>query len=253
MNKEIGAQYFTIRKSCKTIEDFDASCKKVREIGYKKVQLSGIGDFEANEIKAVLDKYGLEAVCTHRPAQNYLENIDKEIDFHKTIGTRICGLGSMPGFNAKHETIEKFINDFTPVVDKLAENDLIFAYHNHAFEFEKIDGKYVFEIINEKMSGDNFKFILDVYWLSYAGIHPAKVIKKYKGKIACVHFKALKIREKQPCIAEVGYGNIDWDDVISACMESDVEYALVEQDHCDGDPFDSLKMSYDFLKEKGFE
>ena len=130
---------------------------------------------------------------------------------------------------------------------------MIFAYHNHAFEFEKIDGKYVFDIINEKMSGDNFKFILDVYWLSYAGINPAKFIKKYKGKIACVHFKDLKIREKQPCIAEVGYGNIDWDDVISACMESDVEYALVEQDRCDGDPFDSLKMSYDFLKEKGFE
>ena len=253
MNKEIGAQYFTIRKFCKTIEDFDASCKKVREIGYKKVQLSGIGDFEANEIKAVLDKYGLEAVCTHRPMQNYLENLDKEIEFHKTIGTKVCGLGSISGFEASIENIEKFINDFKPIVAKLAENDLIFAYHNHAFEFEKIDGKYVFDIINEKMSSDNFKFILDVYWLSYAGINPAKFIRKYKGQIACVHFKDLKIREKQPCFAEVGYGNIDWDDVIPACMESDIEYALVEQDSCDGDPFDSLKMSYDFLKERGFE
>ena len=103
------------------------------------------------------------------------------------------------------------------------------------------------------MSADNFGAILDVYWLSYAGVNPAKFIRDHKDNIACVHFKDLRITDNKPCYAEIGQGNIDWDDVISACEESNVEYALVEQDdnHMDNDPFKSLKMSYDFLKEKG--
>ena len=45
MDKRIGAQYYTIRDFCGTLDDFDYSCKKISEIGYKTVQLSGIGDF----------------------------------------------------------------------------------------------------------------------------------------------------------------------------------------------------------------
>ena len=252
MDKRIGAQYYTIRDFCQTLEDFDESCRRVKEIGYKLVQLSGIGDFEGKDVKAILDKYGLQAVCTHRAPQNYLENLDREIEFHKTIGCKVCGLGAMPGFNAKKETIEEFAKNFKPVIKKLAENDLIFAYHNHAFEFEKIDGKYVFDIITDSIAADNFRFILDAYWLSYAGVNPAKFIRERKGRIACVHLKDLKIVNNTPAICEIGVGNIDWDDVIAACEEAEVEYALVEQDTCDGNPFDSLKISYDYLSKKGF-
>ncbi len=254
MDKRIGAQYFTIKDFCQTLEDFDKACKRVSEIGYKTVQLSGIGDFDGKDVKAILDKYDLKAVCTHRPPQNYIENIDKEIEFHKAIDCKICGLGAMPGFNAKRETIEAFVNNFSSVCQKLSENGLIFAYHNHAFEFEKFDGKYVFDIITDSIKTDNFRFILDVYWLSYAGLNPAKFIRERKGKIACVHFKDLKIEENTPKFAEVGTGNIDWDDVIKACEEADVEYALVEQDSSwiDDDPFKSLEISYDYLTKKGF-
>ncbi len=250
MYKRIGAQYYTIREFCKTLEDFDASCKKIKEIGYKTVQLSGIGNFEGKDIRKILDKYSLVAVCTHRSAQNYLENIEKEIEFHKAIGCNIAGLGAMPGFNGQLFTIMDFCEKFTSVSEKLKEHGITFGYHNHAFEFEKIDGKYVFEIIMENVKSDNFKLILDVYWLAYAGINPAKFIREYSDKIACIHFKDLKIKENKPCFAEIGQGNLDWDEIISACKESSVGFALVEQDSCDGDPFDSLKISYDFLKEK---
>ena len=253
MNIKIGAQYYTIRDFCQTIEDFDSSCKKVSEIGYQAVQLSGIGNFTADEIKPILDKYGLKVVCTHRPAQNYLENLENEIAFHKAIGCDICGLGAMPKFSAARENIIEFCKQYAPICEKLKENGLVFAYHNHAFEFEKIDGQFAFDFLLENIKSDHFKLILDVYWLSYAGVNPAKFIREHKDHIACVHFKDLKIVKTKPCFAEVGQGNIDWDDVISACEEAGVEYALVEQDECDGNPFDSLKISFDFLKEKGLE
>ena len=80
----------------------------------------------------------------------------------------------------------------------------------------------------------------------------ATFIEKLKGRIACVHLKDLKIVNNEQKFCEVGKGNLDWDDILAACEESGVQYALVEQDTCDRDPFDCLKTSYDFLKQKGF-
>lgn len=253
MDKRLGAQYYTIREACKTLEDFDASCKKVAQMGYKTVQLSGIAEYDAQTINEVMGKYGLSVVCTHRPAQRLLENLDEEIKFHKAIGCKVCGIGSMPGFNAKQETIDSFVEKFKPVSQELEKHGIKFAYHNHSFEFEKIDGRYAFDILVEKMAGDNFNLILDVYWLAHAGINPAKFIKEHKGMIPCIHFKDLKVKDNAPKYAEIGRGNLDWDEIIEACEESEVEFVLIEQDTCEGDPFDSLKISYDYLSKKGFE
>ncbi len=251
MDKRIGAQLYTVREYCGTLADFDESCKKIKEIGYQTVQLSGIGDFSGEEIKAVLDKHSLTAVCTHRPPQNYLDRLEDEIAFHKTIGCNIMGIGAMPGFNAKSETVEAFIRDFLPVAKKASENGITLAYHNHAFEFQKLDGRFVFDIIAEQMKSA-LQYILDVYWLAVAGLDPAKFIRAHKGQIACVHFKDLRVVGNKADYAEIGRGNLDFDAIISACEEADVPYALVEQDTCDGDPFESLKISYDYLTAKGF-
>lgn len=252
MSVKIGAQYYTIRDFCKTLEDFDTSCKKVADIGYKYIQLSGIGDFEAKDIKKIIDKYNLQVVCTHRAPDNYINNIEKEIEFHKTLNCNICGIGAMPGFNAEKETIQKFTDDFKSVCKKLNENGLVFAYHNHSFEFSKIDGKFVFDIIVNNLSSDNFKYILDVYWLAHAGLDPAKFIRNNSGVIACVHLKDMKIVGNDPVFAPVGDGNLDWEDIIAACSEAGVEYALVEQDICEKDPFLCLEDSYSYLSKKEF-
>lgn len=255
MKKIIGAQYYTIRDYCQTLEDFDASCKKIHEMGYTKVQLSGIGNFKGEEIKPILDKYGLTVSCTHRSPQNYLDDLEGEIRFHKAIGCKVCGIGAMPGFNSELATIEEFGKNFTQVCEKLKEHDLVFAYHNHAFEFMKIDGRHAYDIICENLKSDNFKLILDVYWLAFAGVNPAKFIREHKDEIACIHFKDLKVlSNSQVTFTEVGQGNLDWDDIIAACEEAEVSEFLVEQDSnwTNDDPFLSLKMSYDFLTTKGF-
>ncbi len=251
MEKRIGAQLYTVRDFCKTLAEFDETCRKIKEIGYTLVQLSGIGDFSGEEIKPILEKHGLEAICTHRAPQKYLEHLEEEIAFHKTIGCQICGLGSMPGFSAKPEAVESFLQSFPPVSKKLSENGLVFAYHNHAFEFAKHNGQFIFDMLSDAFDGQ-LRYILDVYWLAVAGLNPAKCIREHKGQIACVHFKDLKIVGNAPTYAEIGCGNLDWDDILAACEEADVPYAVVEQDTCDGDPFESLKISYEYLTSKGF-
>lgn len=243
-----GAQYFTIRDFCKTIEDFDASCKKIADLGYKAVQLSGIGDFAAEDIKPIVDKYDLKVVCTHRPPDKYLGDIDAEIAYHKMLDCDICGIGSMPGFSASIEAVDSFVEKFTPVAKKLSDEGLTFAFHNHALEFRKEDGRFVFDILTERMKDTGLKCILDVYWLAVAGLDPAKFIRDRADMIACVHLKDLKVVDNETAFAELGEGNLNWAEIIAACEDAGIEYGLVEQDICEEDPFLCLKTSYEYIE-----
>lgn len=254
MDKRIGIQLYTLRDYCQTLEDFDKTCEAVSKMGYKIVQLSGIGNFAAKDIKEILDQYSLEVACTHRPPVNYLEQLDDEIEFHKTLGCNICGIGRFPDKEISLENIESFVENFRPVAQKLKEHGLVLAYHNHAFEFEKFNGKYGFEILKEKMASDNFKLILDVYWLSIAGINPVKFIQDHGDDVVCIHLKDLKVKGgNKPSYAPLGVGNLDWDEILPACEASKAQFALVEQDTCEGDPFDCVKISYDYISQKGYE
>ena len=62
---KIGAQFYTVRETCKTLEGFAETLKKVADIGYRTVQISGTCPYEPEWLKEQLDKNGLECVLTH--------------------------------------------------------------------------------------------------------------------------------------------------------------------------------------------
>ena len=253
MDRRIGAQYYTLREHIKTIEDFEETCKKVKEIGYKIVQISGT-PLGAKEMKAVLDTYDLKVVVTHRNFKDFVENPEEIISYNKTLGCELCGVGSMPGeYRGSKEGIDKFIKEANEAAKKLKEAGLYFGYHNHAFEFAKFDGKMVMECLIEETDAEVVKFIVDTYWLQVGGVNPAKYIKRIGERAMAVHFKdLLATTDNKQVMAEVGQGNLNWDEIIAACDEAGTKWALVEQDVCQRDPFESMQMSYEFLKTKGF-
>ena len=152
MDKRIGAQLFTLRDFCKTAEDLDASFAKLQKIGYQVVQVSGIGPIPAETVKETADKYGMTIALTHRGYPDFMENLEKTIADHHTMDCKIAGLGAVPnqyqaaGFgHMTAEEIKKFIADFTGVQKELEKNGLTFGYHNHAFEFWRVDGKFIMD------------------------------------------------------------------------------------------------------------
>ena len=256
MDKRIGAQLYTVREYTQTAEAMEETFRKLKEIGYQTIQLSAVGPIPAEQVRMLCDKYGLEAICTHKGPKDYLENLDETIAYHKTVGCGVAGLGSMPGeYPRTAEGMRKFIKDFTPVSAALKDAGLSFAYHNHAFEFIKDDGKFLMDILLEE---SDFDLILDVYWLSFSGINPVDFIRKAGARAKVIHFKDLAVTlgengwDNRVEMAEVMEGNLDWDKIIAACEDAGCLAAMVEQDICKGDPFDSLKISYDNLKTKGF-
>ena len=255
MDRRIGAQFYTLREHTRTIEDFEVTCRKIHEIGYQIVQISGT-PLAAEDMKPILDRYGLKVVTTHRNFEIFQDNLDEIISYNRTLGCELCGLGGMSDcFRASDEMTGEFIRQANPIAAELRKAGLYFGYHNHAFEFMKFGGRYVMDRLINETDPENFKFIVDTYWLQIGGQNPAAFIRKMGDRAMAVHFKDLRILNAKsvPTMAEVGEGNLDWDDIIRACEEAGVRWALVEQAICYRDPFESMKMSYDFLTAKGFE
>ena len=256
MDRRIGAQLYTVRDFTKTIEEFEETCRRIRDIGYQIVQISGT-NLPADEMKSILDKYRLEVVTTHRSFEGFLENLDEIIDYNQTLGCRLCGIGSLPwGIRANPTAVKQFVKDADRVSGELKQAGMLFGYHHHSFEFAKLEGVRTIDRLIEDTDPEAFRFIVDTYWLQVGGVSPADFITGLGKRAMAVHLKDLNINPEQDFaqeMAEVGQGNLDWNGILNSCQNAGVSWALVEQDVCKEDPFQSLRISYEFLKGKGYE
>jgi sugar phosphate isomerase/epimerase len=193
MDKRIGAQLYTLRDFCKTAEDLDSTLEKVSAIGYKILQVSGIGPIPAKEIREIADKHNLEIKVTHRGFPEFTKDIDALVEFHKTLGADFAGIGMMPSeYYQSKEDLMRFVKLLCDVSVELSKNDLGLSYHNHALEFAKFDGEYIFDTLLNN-TPESCKFMVDVHWVAAGGVDPAKWLLHCKDRLSGVHFKDFKI------------------------------------------------------------
>lgn len=246
----LGAQFYTVKDYCKTLDDFSESLKRIADIGYTTVQISGTCAFEPQWLKAELDKNGLKCIITHTPYEK-LKDCKKVCDDHRVFGCKNIGLGYFGYKDNPVECYENFKSVYMPIAQGIKENGGYFMYHNHDQEFIKIGGKTILQKMAEDFPADTMGFTLDTYWIQTGGASPADYIEEFAGRIPCIHLKDFGFDRK---MLPIGEGNINFEKVIAAAERSGVEYLLVEQDNCNGeDPFDCLKRSYKNLNSMGLK
>ena len=252
---KIAAQMYTVRKFCETQEDIFKSLKKIKEIGYSAVQLSALGPIDTKILKAYIEDFELEVCATHNSFQRFEENLGDIIYEHKLLGCKYAGLGGMPGELRKKgiEGYQQFVERAVVVANKLWEEGIHFIYHNHSFEFERFGDLNGWQYIIKNLP-DSAQSEIDTCWVQVGGGDPAEYIRSMSGRTDIVHFKDyfMDLNDER-CLAEVGYGNLNWASIFEACESAGVKYAAVEQDTCSGDPFESLRLSYEFLKKHGYK
>ena len=133
----------------------------------------------------------------------------------------------------------------------LSREKLILSYHNHGIELEKYGNKLGLEILYDESDPRYLKAELDTYWAQYGGADPAQWCLKLKGRLPLLHCKDMGIKGNTPIMMEVGEGNLNWKAIFDACKKGGTEWYLVEQDVCQRDPFESLKISLENMKKMG--
>ncbi len=250
---KIAAQLYTLREYLKTPEDIAETLKKVKEIGYNAVQVSGMGPIDDQALKELADEAGLTICATHVGWQDLKDNLDKVIEKHKIWDCKYVGLGGLPGEYRTKEGYSEFAKIASEIGRELKQAGLQFIYHNHDFEFAKFDGKTGLEILFEESDPEAVDFELDVYWVQAGGADVIDWIEKVRGRMKVVHLKDMVVTpDRKQLFAEVGEGNMNFEKILKACEEIGVEWGAVEQDQCyDRSPFESLAISQRNLQRMG--
>lgn len=248
---QIAAQLYTVREFAQTPKDLAETLKKVKDIGYDVVQVSGVCPIEYSELKKMLDDTGIRVCATHIPYQKMADDPEKVIEEHYLIECKYPAIGGLPGEYRNAEGYAKFAKEATEVGKKLAKGGLYFGYHNHSFELEKYGSRTGLQILYEESDPRYVKAEIDTYWIQHGGGDPAWWIEKLAGRIPLVHLKDMSIRDGKQIMAEVGEGNLNWPRILDACRKAGVEWYIVEQDTCERDPFESLAISLRNLKAMG--
>jgi sugar phosphate isomerase/epimerase len=248
---QVAAQLFTLRDHLKTPADIASSLKKVRAIGYESVQASGMGPIEEAELLKILKGEGLTLCATHEASNDILDNTEKVIDHLHQLGCKHTAYPYPVGIDfSKPDHVDQLVKKLDAAGEKMAKAGQVLSYHNHAHEFSKFQGKPLLEYIYARTNPLFLKAEIDTYWVQAGGGDPVAWCKKLKGRMPLLHIKDYGVKpDGKPYFAEIGNGNLDWPAIVSTAEASGAEWFIVEQDVCPGDPFESLAISFRFIKE----
>lgn len=254
-----GAQLYTIRAYTQNERDFARSMKRIAQIGYRTVQISAVGrDIRPERIREICDGEGLEIALTHSDVNRILYDTERLIEEHEIMGCKYIGLGAMPDKYRTPEWLAYFAEDFKEPAGKIAAAGKRLMYHNHHFEFRRFRAqtadrpRRMIEYLMEWFAPEELGFTLDTYWVQAAGADVCQWIGLLRDRIPCVHLKDMAMSAEGAVMAPVMEGNLNFDAILKALEGTSCEYLLVEQDICQGSPFDCLKQSYDNLAAAGY-
>lgn len=249
---KIGLQLYTVRGEM--AKDFDGALRRVAEIGYKEVEFAGYYKRTPQQVKATLDQLGLVAPAAHIPLKEIQTQLDQTIANAKVIGHRIIICPYLEAGDRKSlDQYKQLAATFNRAGAACRKAGLQFGYHNHDFEFEKIGGAndpLPYDLLLAETDKELVKMELDLYWITKANQDPLAYLAKHPGRFITVHVKDMDKTAKRG-ITEVGRGSIDFKTIFAKAGNA-IQHYFVEQDTTPGSPFDSIKISYDHLKQLNF-
>lgn len=243
--KKIGLQLYTVRSEMQ--KDFEGTLARVAQVGYDEVEFAGYFNKSPREVKQILAKNGLKTPASHVGLDLFEKECAKTVETAKTLGQKFLVCPSLP------ETRRKTIDDFKKLAElfnKLGADcrkaGLQFAYHNHAFEFEAKDGQMPYDVLLQNTDPKLVQMEMDLFWVVKANQDPVAYFNKYPGRFALVHVKDMD-KTPERSFAEVGTGTMDFKTIFRASKKAGIRHYIVEQDRTPGNPFDSIKISHDYL------
>lgn len=249
---KLGAQFFTLRDFCRDLNGLEESMKKVADIGYTSIQLSGVCEYTGEWAAEKANELGITVDITHYAYGKIINDVENTIKHHDAMNCKCIGIGANP-YNKDEAGYKRMADEIATVIPTITASGHKLMYHNHHWEFAKFNGKTVLEALCDRFTPQELGITLDTYWVQAGGADPAAWIKKLHGRIERIHFKDMVMNTSDNAvrIAPIGEGNMNYDSIIQACLDENIEIGYVELDNCYGeDPFECMKRSYNFLNSR---
>lgn len=254
----VGLQIYSVRNELKA--DTPGTIKALAEAGFGQVEMYGFPKCD-DMIKAAKDN-GLGINSTHfdwetavNPSDDGFSDFKKIVEqAEQTKLTHLC----VPYLQEKDR---KTLDDYKRVAGNLNKAAVItkeagiqLAYHNHAFEYQPMEGSTGYDVFIKEFTPE-MKFEIDVFWVKAANLDPVALIKKLKGRVSQLHLKDIKKEIELPIYGgmpkenfkELGNGQIQMEPIIKAAKEAGVVHCHIEQDHSPN-PLKSVTESVAYLK-----
>lgn len=268
MKLPIAVQLYSVRDEME--KDFCGTVKKIKDMGYEGVEFAGLFGKSGTEVKAICDEIGITPVSAHVPYYDMLDNPEAVLKDYRDMGCKYVAVPYLteecrPGTEGWTSTVEG-IRKIAEAAEKMG---IQLLYHNHDFEFIKIDGKYALDILYDTIPADLLKTEIDTCWVNVGGENPAEYIEKYSGRAPVVHlkdfhgskgngplYKLIGIDDDTEATEHtfefrpVGYGVQDWKKIVAAAEKAGAEWVVVEQDSpsMEKSPLECVQMSINYLK-----
>ncbi len=237
----ISLQLYTVRDL--TSSDMTGTLRRLSEIGYTAVELAGYGGLSPRDLRAALDDNGLHASGAHVPLGDWETDPGAVLEDMKTLG---CAHAIVP-MALREGRSAGAVSRLAANLDRWGEmcrsEGVTLSYHNHDFEFERLDGgATMWEILLGETDPAFVKLELDLYWARYAGVDPASLLGELGDRVSLVHLKDMASDDARSD-APVGTGTMPWPELLVAADEAGVDWYVVEQDNPGDDPLEDVRLS----------
>ncbi len=233
----IGVQLYSVRDEC--AKDLAAAVKRVAELGFDGVEFAGYYEWNAKDLRSLLDDNGLKCCGTHTGIDTLLgDQLKATVEFHQTLGNRFL---IVPGLPQKYRDSARAwldtANCFNEIAEKIEPHGMFCGYHNHTVEFTPMDGQTPWDIFFSN-TGKDVVMQLDTGNAMNGGGDPVAILKKYPGRARTVHAKPFS---KNNHTAVIGEDDVPWAEVIALCRSTaGTEWYIVEIERYKKSSFDSV-------------
>ena len=246
----IGMQLYTVRRELE--RDFEGTLAKVAALGYREVEFAGYFGRAPREVKSLLARQRLAAPAAHIQLSALRGDLRAALDAAHAVGHKYLLVAYLPAEERRTlDDYRRLADLFNEAGERTRREGVQFAYHNHDFEFAAMEGRVPYDLLLERTDPRLVKLELDLYWTVKGGASPTEYFEKHPGRFHLLHVKDM---ERAPAggFTEVGRGRIDFGAIFARAGRAGVRHYFVEQDETPGSPFESLRVSMDYLKRLEF-
>lgn len=244
--KDVGLQLYTVRNEM--LKDNIGTLKQVASLGYKEIESAGSEKgsyygFKPAEMKKVCNDLGMTLRSGH---VHYDDKWQQRIDDAVQSGQQYLIVSVMPSNGQNVDNYKRVAEILNKAGEACKKSNITFGYHNHDSEFDKDNGKVLYDVLLENTNPEYVRMEMDLGWVIVTGNDPLAYFAKYPGRFPLWHLKDMDLKAKHS--VEFGKGRLDVKKMLENAKQARMKYFFVEQEEYTGTAFDCLKYNMDYLK-----